>query len=92
MTESAATPVVEELPTVTDKLDVLPRGKDNQVMVVEIDCRVMAAAIPGGHIAQQGVHRYRLFKHYLTTLEAGVISQRDKAELERCTEIGRAHV
>jgi hypothetical protein len=89
MTSSAAAAIaIEEVARITDRPDTPPpQGKDQRMMVVEIDCRVMATGIPGGHLVRQGVYRYRLHKHWLPVLEAQVMTARDKSELERCTEL-----
>lgn len=89
MTSSAAAAIaIEEVARITDRPDESPpQGKDQRMMVVEIDCRVMATGIPGGHLVRQGVYRYRLHKHWLPVLLAQVMTERDKAELARCTEL-----
>lgn len=88
MTSSAAAAIApEEVARITDRPnEPPPQGKDQRMCVVEIDCRVMATGIPGGHLVRQGVYRYRLHKHWLPVLEAQVLTQRDKAELVRCTD------
>jgi len=86
MTEPAAL-TVDEVSPVTDKPETIPAGKDPSLMVVEIDCRVMAQVIPGGLIAYQGIHRYRLQKHFLPVLQGQLITDHDRAELARCTEV-----
>jgi hypothetical protein len=90
MTSSAAATAIaiEEVARITDRPDdPPPQGRDQRMMVVEIDCRVMATGIPGGHIVRQGVYRYRLHKHWLPVLLAQVMTERDKSELVRCTEL-----
>lgn len=88
MTSSAAVAIApEEVARITDRPnEPPPQGKDQRMCVVEIDCRVMATGIPGGHLVRQGVYRYRLHKHWLPVLEAQVLTERDKAELVRCTD------
>lgn len=89
MTSSAAAAIaIEEVARITDRPDPAPpQGSDQRMMLVEIDCRVMATGIPGGHLVRQGVYRYRLHKHHLPVLLAQVMTERDKSELERCTEL-----
>jgi len=85
MSEAAAA-IVDEMVPVTDKPDFpVPKSKDPGHMLVEIDCRVMATPIPGGNIAVQGRHLYRMPKFFLPVLMQQVISDDDKRELERCT-------
>lgn len=82
----AAMAVVEEMVPVSDKPDTPPSKKDTTVCVVEIDCRVMAQAIPGGHIARQGVARYRLYRGWLPVLLGQVCTDEDHAEYERAVK------
>lgn len=80
---SASAAVIEEMAPVSDKPDSPPNKRDTALCVVEIDCRTMAQAIPGGHIARQGVARYRLYRGWLPVLMSQVATDEDRAEYAR---------
>ncbi len=58
---------VELVPPVSDRV---VWKRDAHACVVEIDCDVMAQPIPGGHIVQQGVHRYLVAKSDLPIIQS----------------------
>lgn len=78
---------IEEVSPVTEKVDAPPSKNNTQMMLVEIDCRVAMQPIPGGHVARQGVFRYRLYKGWLPVLLRQVRTDEDRAEYERCTRL-----
>jgi hypothetical protein len=83
---ASAAPVIEELAPVSNKPDSPPSKRDVAMCVVEIDCRVMNQAIPGGHIVRQGVARYRLYRGWLPVLLAQVATQEDHVEYARAVK------
>jgi hypothetical protein len=87
MVETAAS-VVPEIQPASDRPDnPLPRNVSPELMVVEIDSRPAAYVIPAGIIVYRGAQRYRLPKYHLPMLMAQVMTDRDRAEMKRYTEL-----
>jgi hypothetical protein len=86
MGSAATATVIEEMAPVSDKPDSPPNKRDTAMCVVEIECRTMAQAIPGGHLVRQGVARYRFYRGWLPVVMSQVASDEDHREFERAVK------
>jgi hypothetical protein len=80
-----------EVSPVTERADAVP-GRNTQMCVVEIDCRVALQPIPGGNLARQGVYRYRMYQGWLPVVLGQVRTERDRSEYERCQALCETEV